>query len=114
MKGALPAANEPIWLSINGLCRRWSCSRPTVYKAIREMGQGSYLNRIFLGRKTDQRISLDSIHTWESLHARPEDETRTEVVELRERNTPMLRNPKLPSPRPSGSLRDAWKKLKAS
>jgi hypothetical protein len=106
-----PDAPYPEWLSISDLARRWSCSRASVYRAIREMERGNYLRRLYLG-KSDQRIALASIEAWEHRHAMPQGQRAlAEVVEVRQRNAPRRRSPR----RSNGvSIRDAWKRAKAA
>jgi hypothetical protein len=73
------------YLSVNDIRRRWSCGRTFVYTAIAEMERGGYLRRIWLGR--DQRLSVESVETWERLHQEPANEPmRGEIAKLRAAN----------------------------
>jgi hypothetical protein len=95
------------FLSVNDLRARWSCSRAYVYKALAEMERASYLQRIYLG--SVQRVSLDSIETWERLHSSPQGESRAEVSTLRRQRAVSTK-----ASTPGPSLREAWAKLKAA
>jgi hypothetical protein len=53
--------------------------------AIGEMERGGYLSRLWLGR--DQRLSVESVRTWERTYRRPASESvRGEITHARTRN----------------------------
>lgn len=110
----MDAANQPVWLSINDLCARWSCGRSTVYRKLKEMEQGGYLRRFFLG-KTDVRVNVESVETWERLHSAPDGEdTKAVVVKAREKNEAPKRRPVLAATKGADDLDEWWKARKAA
>lgn len=105
------------YLSVSGICQRWSCGRTFAYEAIHEMDRAGYLTRFYVGKR-DLRIAVESLEQYERLHSRRErDAEEREVNEWITMNPPARKAPPAPPEGQAGSaaaLRDAWKKLKAS
>jgi hypothetical protein len=115
--GVSSAGEATKYLSVNGICQRWSCGRTFAYEAIHEMDRAGYLERFYVGKR-DLRIAVESLEQYERLHSRREqDPEEREVNDWVTKSPPARREPQAPLRSQAGSaaaLRDAWKKLKAS
>lgn len=113
-----PASSAPLdqqaaYFSVGTLRKRWDASESSVYRIIRQMEKGGYLECLYIG--TDRRIALRSVETWERLHTRAPLKGRAlpvaSVHEPSERRRPGRPRKKAPPPPKEGGAPPSIREL---